>query len=216
MLVLTISLAMLLQGASLESAQDGLARAQEPATAEWVEAGGDERWPAASVVRGPVELTPQEADAAAAGEAMGRILDAVRTRGAASAEAVSPAWLPNFVRSRAVSRWLAGLDTNAIVNVVDRARQERDHGGGERSYRTALLVEPRMDRVERELGRLHRIVRVEARTFTTKCLGIVAFWVALALAYSWLDRASRGYMTWRLRLLGAVVGLTMPTILLLV
>ena len=54
------------------------------------------------------------------------------------------------------------------------------------------------------------------RTTVVKYGGIAVGWTALAVLLGWIDRLSRGYMTWRLRLVGLLGGLAVPTVLFLV
>ena len=85
----------------------------------------------------------------------------------------------------------------------------RDHGFG-KSYQCSLLVRTdsvRLARSERELQ--HDLRRVVGRAKAAAC-STVGAWFAIGLLVMWLDRLSRGYMTWRLRTYGALAGLAVP------
>ena len=70
--------------------------------------------------------------------------------------------------------------------------------------------------IERGEQRLRAELRKLERSTAVKAGGVAAGWVFLALLLSWLDRLSRGYMTGRLRTIGVLGGLLMPTALFLV
>ncbi|HLU37954.1 MAG TPA: hypothetical protein VK081_01125 [Planctomycetota bacterium] len=174
------------------------------------------REPAAPmVVRGTVELSAAEADAAAAAFAAQQAREFFAARGREVVGQVAPFWLPDFCRDLLVQRWLGGFDPQAALRIVERERSTHDHGGLGTSYRTTLVVEHDERQVGKQLGRLRRQVPTAARSFAVKCAGIAGFWAVLAFAVAWLDRLSRGYMTWRLRLLGLLAGSVVPGVLLL-
>lgn len=172
---------------------------------------GEER-PAALVVRGTVELSAGEADAAATALLGERARHVLEEQGRVLMAAAAPMWLPGFCREQVLRRWLGSTDATQMLRVVDRERDTRNHGSLGTSYRTALLVEADQHRLGNHLARLRRQIPRAADTFALKCAGIAGFWAVLALAIGWLDRLSRGYMTWRLRLLGLLAGSAAPTV----
>lgn len=167
------------------------------------------------LVRGTVELSAGEANAAAESLVADRARGLLAERGRATLGQSAPVWLPSFSREQLLRRWLAGVDGRETLRVVDRTQVEHDHGGLGTSYRTELFVEPDGKRLATHLSRLRRQVAVGARVFAIKCGGIVGFWVLLAAVVGWVDRLSRGYMTWRLRVLGLIAGSALPAVVLL-
>lgn len=167
------------------------------------------------VVRGTVELSRGEADVAAQALVAERGRQLLAVRGRTEVEDSCPTWLPGFCRDQVLGRWLRTTDGAQVLRVVDRVQTEHDHGGIGTSYRTELTVRPDARQLDRSLSALRRQVVVGAKRFATKSAAIVGYWVALALLVGWLDRLSRGYMTWRLRLLGAIAGTALPAVVLL-
>ena len=166
--------------------------------------------PAPLVVRGTVELTPAAADAAAVALVEERARNLLEDRGRGLMARVAPCWLPSFCRDQVLRRWLVGCDPETTLRVVDRQRLDHDHGSLGTSYRTALVVESDEQTLGKHLSRLRRQVPRAAETFAIKCGAIAGFWALLGLAIGWLDRLSRGYMTWRLRMLGLLAGSVAP------
>ena len=70
--------------------------------------------------------------------------------------------------------------------------------------------------VEAAMTRLRRAVPRAAETFAVKCAGVIGFWLVLGVVLGWIDRLSRGYMTWRLRAIGAIAGVSLPAVVLLI
>jgi len=167
------------------------------------------------VVRGTVELSPGEADLAAEASVAEKARALLTEQGRAVLADTCPFWLPPFYQRQLLQRWLGAADGGAALQVVDRVQEEHDHGGLGRSYRTELTVKPDPRRLGQLLGSLRRMASTGARVFAVKCAGIVAFWLVLATVIAWLDRLSRGYMTWRLRFLGATAGTVLPAVVLL-
>lgn len=167
-------------------------------------------------VRGTVELSPAAADAAAASMAAEHVRGLIISRAAGLVESAAPAWLPTFTRDQVVRRWLGEFDPARGVRIVARHMDEHDHGGLGLSYRTTLEIESDERALESALVRLHRAIPRAAEHFAAKCAGVIGFWLVLGLAIAWIDRLSRGYMTWRLRCLGAVAGLGLPAVALLI
>jgi hypothetical protein len=164
------------------------------------------------VVRGTVELSAAAADAAAATVCDERARQLLEEQGRAVLDRFAPVWLPGFCREQVLRRWLAGTEAQAAIRVVDRERVEHDHGSLGVSYRTALTVETDLKHVTKELARLQRHVPRAAEGFAVKCGAVAGFWALLGLLISWLDRLSRGYMTWRLRLIGLFLGAAAPAL----
>lgn len=167
-------------------------------------------------VRGTVELTPAAADTAAASMASEHVRGLVVSRAEGLVESAAPVWLPTFTRDQIVRRWLGEFDPAKGVRIVGRKIDQHDHGGLGSSYRTTLEIESDERAVEAALTRLRRAVPRAAEYFAAKCAGVIGFWLVLGLGIAWIDRLSRGYMTWRLRCLGAVAGLGLPAVALLI
>lgn len=166
------------------------------------------------VVRGTVELSAGEADAAASALLGDRARVLLSERGRSLMAQLAPVWLPEFSREQTLARWLTAIEPEGALRVIDRERAEHDHGHLGTSYRTALIVEADREQLGKHMSRLRRQIPRAADTFALKCAGIAGFWTVLALAISWLDRLSRGYMTWRLRFLGLIAGSAAPALLL--
>ena len=170
---------------------------------------------AAVAVSGEAELTPFEALASAES----RVEEHVRRKWRARADRLAarhrPFWMPTALAERASSRWLADLPVERLLVHVDRTDRERVHEFG-RSYQTTLRVAEVSASAERArrglraaLGRVERVAAWKA--------GVVAVgWFLLGVALTWLDRLSRGYMTGRLRALGALSAASLPAVLFLV
>lgn len=179
-------------------------------TPDWVVDGFDRHHPQALVVRGTVELTPAEADAAALAAGNELIARGVDEAAAEVIATRAPRWWPSFVEQRVISRWRERVLGADFIAIVDRHREVHDHGGLGRSFRTNLLLDADETRVGAALTRLRRDIPRATRELMLRCGGVIGFWAVLALAYSWLDRLTRGYMTGRLRVLGAAFGLLVP------
>jgi hypothetical protein len=179
--------------------------------AEWLAHGGDARHPQAVVVTSDIELTAADAFRSAMEHARSSVDDRLRERGAALARAAAPVWMPSFLRERVVDEWLAGHDARTLVEVLDRCTEVREYSYGE-SYRTALLVQPAPQVVEKARAWFRWRTPDLAEEFLLRCGGVGALWGLLGLACLWLDRLTRGYMTWRLRLLGTGLGAVGTTI----
>ena len=165
-----------------------------------------------TVVRGTVELSEQEADAAAWDQLLERVGGDVRTRAERVIAGGAPAWFPAFCRDQLVEGWMAGLDLRQCLRVTDRARQPRDHGSLGRSFRTTLTAEVDVRRLDHALASLQRKLRSASRGFLTNCAAVLGSWLCLAGLVAWLDRQSRGYMTGRLRLLAILAGVLVPCV----
>jgi hypothetical protein len=126
-----------------------------------------------------------------------------------------PFWLPQPLADEAVRRWLGNLPTEQMVRTVDREDRQREHEFGT-SYQTTLWVAEDPRAVQRSEQSLRSTLQRLERTTVVKYGGIAVGWTALAVLLGWIDRLSRGYMTWRLRLVGLLGGLAVPTVLFLV
>ena len=132
-------------------------------------------------------------------------------RGEGLLEQRKPFWFPGFAADLTFDRWLRGLDPRRVIRVVDRRLEDHDHGSY-KSYQAHLVVEHDEDTVERALGGLRSQIRSDSKLFLAKSGGTVVLWGLLGLLYLWLDRLTRGYMTWRLRGLFLGMGLGLPGI----
>lgn len=165
----------------------------------------------ASTVTGRVELTPAAARAAAIDAAVAGLRDELERRGSELAEAASPVWLPSFVTDSTLHRWLSSLELERGVEIVDGRIEDRDHGSY-RSYQAHLRVRPDEGMVSKSLARLRRLVDDAGERFLGTCGATTLLWGVLAFAYLWMDRLTRGYMTWRLRGLFASIAIAVPAV----
>lgn len=165
----------------------------------------------AVVVRGETELDPAAAFASARRKAEEHVRDCWLERASYALEQQRPFWLPDCLAKESVRRWLADLPIDSMVQVVDREDRERTHEFGN-SYQTTLWVAEPVLSVRRGERDLKAQLRRLERTTAVKYGGVAAGWVVLALAIAWLDRLSRGYMTGRLRAIGLLAGIAMPTL----
>jgi len=169
----------------------------------------------AFAVRGDTELSAASALASAELRVDEHLREVWQVRAKRAASRQAPFWMPGFLSDYAVQRWLADLSLREFVTRVDRDDCERTHEFG-RSYQTTLWIAENPAIVERIEDRLHDTLRSLERTTVLKLGGIAAGWGLMALFLGWLDRLSRGYMTVRLRLIGVLGGVLMPTALFLV
>lgn len=178
-----------------------------PAAAQAVTAG-----PAGpAVVEGRVELTPASADAAARALADREVRWELERRGRDLVRARSPGWLPGLIGDLVLDRWLRSTPVERTWSVVDVERERHAHEGYD-SHRTRLWIATDEREVARALSRLHRQVEKGSRRFALFAGGTAAWWALCALACGWLDRLTRGYMPWRLRLVCVGMGVVAPGI----
>jgi hypothetical protein len=169
-----------------------------------------------STVEGPVELSPNAADAAAIEVAAEQVRGELLGKAVGLARRVKPIWLPERVADELARDWVSRQEPMKLVEVTDRSRVVKDHGSFT-SYRTNLELRP----IERVLERgLHGFAReVQRRGLALGALagGTLGLWLLLTFVYGWLDRITRGYMPWRLRVLCGGMGVALPgTALLLI
>ncbi len=167
--------------------------------------------PTPVTVVGTVELTPGAAMASARAAAADEFAWELERRGRAILERTQPGWLPDFVAEAQVRRWLRNVRPEAGLRVVDAETRAHDHGDF-LSYQTSLAVVQDERWTGVALGQLRGTIRESARRFVFTCGGAVGLWSLLALLYAWFDRISRGYMSWRLRILFGGMGLVLPGI----
>jgi hypothetical protein len=136
-----------------------------------------------------------------------------RAKRAASRQ--SPFWMPQILTDSAVRRWLADLPVQSLVKQVNRDEKERVHEFGN-SFQTTLWIVEDQEMLQGGERRLRTELDHLKRSTAVKAGGVAVGWVFLALLLGWLDRLSRGYMTGRLRAVGALGGLLMPLTLFLV
>ncbi len=179
---------------------------------DWVDRGYASDHPDACVISGTPELNRKDAWAAVTRRAVEEQQLRISERAADQAVAQSPAWLPGFVRERAVKQWTGDQVRRQRLKVLDRDLLVRDHGFGN-SYQAFLLldkVDPGSATSSRSLAtKLQR----EQKRFVMKCGGTLGWWGVLAIFVLWLDRLTRGYMTGRLYTLGAALGICAPILL---
>jgi hypothetical protein len=189
---------------------------QDPTPKPWVDAGLDPRRPEAVVVTGTAELTARESYDSAIAQARDSVLERWQNWAERELDQEAPFWWPTFYRDRTLREWQTELQPRIRegLRVLDREDRVRDHGFG-KSYQTSLLVheDPGIARaVER---RLDSRIRYNNKMLAAKSGGIVLFWGLVSLLTAWLDRLSRGYMTWRLRLTAMALGIVVPVAVLL-
>lgn len=172
--------------------------------ADWQSQGGDPARPQAVVVIGEIELSAADAFDGALEQARATVGERLRQRGDRWAREAAPMWMPAFLRQRVVDDWLRRLTTRELVQVLDRRTDVRQYSYGD-SYQTALLVQPDPAVLGDAAGWFRRHTRGVAEEFLLKCGGIGGLWGLLAVVSFWLDRLTRGYMTWRLRIVGAAL-----------
>ncbi|MBI5853131.1 MAG: hypothetical protein HZB39_19140 [Planctomycetes bacterium] len=168
----------------------------------------DARGPAHRIA-GSVELTEAAADAAALESAADQLHDEIERRTDAALPRVTPRWLPVPVARVLVADWIARQDPRDALEIVDRDRTVRDHGSFA-SYQTELVVRHDQKALDRLLAGLRSELRRRGVTLAYVAGGTAGLWSFLVLAYWWLDRVSRGYMSWRLRFLFAGMGVAAP------
>lgn len=169
----------------------------------------------AVAVRGDTELHPAEAYASARRKAEEHVRDLWHERAERAVQEQRPFWIPEVLAETAVRRWLADLPVDDLLRTVDRYDQEREHEFGN-SYQTTLWIAEEQGRVRAGERQLRGRLRALERSTAIKYGGIAGAWVLLGIAIGWLDRLSRGYMTGRLRLLGLLGAVAIPTITFLV
>ena len=200
MLAVTLALTLLAQGPG--------------STHAWAMAGPEPAGGTTVTIVGDLELSRGEAQQSAMVAARQFHLERLRQRGEELADRFAPFWLPEFVVEPQVDAWVARAERSTPVAVADRETETFDYSYGE-AFRTTLQVESataldrdaeyRMERGLRQLGRL----------LLAKLGGIAVFWGLLAFLSSWFDRLTRGYMSWRLRLIALGLGLVASTVVLL-
>lgn len=170
---------------------------------------------AAVAVRGDAELSPAAALASAKARVDDHVLDLWRERAERALEQQRPFWVPSVLADQAVRRWLADLPLARMAEIVDREDRRREHSFGS-SWQTTLWVAEDARQHERGAQRLRQTLRALERTTALKYGGIAAGWTFVVVALGWLDRLSRGYMTGRLRAVGALALAAIPAIAFLV
>lgn len=185
-----------------------------PAQKPWVVRGDSPEFADARVVTGTPELKPEAARQAAIDQAVEDLRTLQKQRGIAVAAGSAPSWVPERFVERIVERWVARQDLRTSLEVLDQDQRIRDHGFGQ-SYQASVLVRSNPKKTqdaERQLSwELQRAVKRLKQGLGITCAG----WIGLAFLVSWLDRLSRGYMTFRLWTLATVVGVAIPAGLLL-
>lgn len=165
----------------------------------------------AVAVRGTAELTSAAAYGAARAAAVLHQKAQWRERGDRLVVENRPVWLPKHLADRAVDRWIAMQAEESMLRVVDREDRERDHEFG-KSYQTTLWICEDQANVTRGEKALRRELDQTRRRTVVLAGGTVGLWAVLAFAVHWIDRLSRGYMTGRLRVLGLMVGVAVPSL----
>ena len=198
-------LTTVLMGLCLQSPQD---------MKTWVDRGYDPGEPNAHSVSGTPELTRKAAWASATKRAVQDHDERLAELAGDTANATTSSWLPEFVVAKVVREWTREQTRRTRPKVLDRDLLVREHGFG-RSYQAFLLLDELDPSVaSRSRGLSRRLAKAE-RMFLAKCGGTVGLWALLALVLAWIDRLTRGYMTGRLYLIGAALGVCGPILLVL-
>jgi hypothetical protein len=170
--------------------------------------------PEALRVEGTLELSRGEAEAAAWDAARRACATRMLARGNEIAAQLAPFWLPDVVVRKEVEEWTRKQERAHASEIVHRETRVRRYSYGEAFQTTLWLADD--TKVSRDAeGRLERQIREAGELLLAKAGGIAVFWGLLAFVCSWFDRLTRGYMTWRLRLIAAGLGLSVPTLVLL-
>jgi hypothetical protein len=176
----------------------------------WLD-GGDVRARGSIRVIGDVQLTEVEADESARSRAVAEYRDRLEHRGAEAIARQKRSWLPSFVASLILEEWIGGQVCEDGIRVLERRVMQRDHGFG-KSYQTTLFIEEDAEITRDTMAVLRERMEHAMDRFLYKCGGSVLLWGALGLAYLWLDRLTRGYMMWRLRVVLGGIGVAVPGI----
>ena len=155
-------------------------------------------------------MRPVEADAAAEERVLEEFRWDLERAARERSENHGPAWLPAALAEREIDGWLRGLSVDRTVEIVDRYREQHDHGDYT-SFQTHLLVRPDADRRASALGRLDRALAHSAHRLGWFAGGSLGLWGLLAFAWMWIDRLTRGYMTGRLAALCVGMGVAAPS-----
>lgn len=180
----------------------------------WVDRGYDPVQPNAHSVSGSPELTRKAAWASVTERAVRAHDERLAELAAQTAHAESSSWLPEFVVANVVREWSRQQARRIRPEVLDRDLLVREHGFG-RSYQAFLLLDALDPNVASRSGGLSRRLARAERVFLAKCGGTVGLWALLAFVLAWIDRLTRGYMTGRLYLIGAALGVCGPILLVL-
>ena len=166
-------------------------------------------------IHGDTELSSADALASAELRVDEHIRSLWEERAKRTALRQSPVWMPQMLTDNVIRRWLVDLPVQRLVKQVNRDEKERVHEFGN-SFQTTLWIVEDQEMVR--TGRLRLRAELDRLALSTvaKAGGVAVVWAFLALLLSWLDRLSRGYMTGRLRAVGALGGLLMPIALFLV
>lgn len=188
--------------------------AQDPRWSEpWARAGGATEHPGAIVVTGTPELGRDEALLTAVARAESLEQQRLQESVELWFREHAPVWLPQFLVDRAARNTRHRL-ASRTPRVLAQDFLTRDFGYGP-IHQTALLVEPARIAPDQLRRTADRQLDWELTLLGYKSLGILGFWGLLALCGVWLDRLTRGYMTWRLRAIGLLLGGTVPVVTLL-
>lgn len=175
----------------------------------WVDQGFDPSHPGAQVVSGAPELEP-----AKAWQAVSRKVVAQRAEQKVLAAKEVRSWMPEVLLEPIVLSWARGAAERAEVRILDRDLLVRDHGFGA-SYQAFLLIQDGAEVSRPDMRQLQRRIDRAERRILVRGGCTAALWALIALAGFWLDRLTRGYMSGRLTLIAAVLGLCAPGIFLL-
>lgn len=181
--------------------------AQDPMAATCAVAGHDD----ATQVVGTTELDPLRAFESAQTAVQERARQTWEERANRLAHAQLPAYLPELFVQQAVRRFLQNQPVERTLQVVDRSDREREHEFGNSWQTTLWVVEDARASAQCE-RQLRSDLRRTERQLLFKSGGTVVFWASLTLLLGWIDRLSRGYMTWRLRSLGLLLGAGVPVV----
>jgi len=170
---------------------------------------------AAVAVRGEPELTPAAAYASAYRRAEAQVQARWQERAERQLASQRPFWLPEVVAQKALQQWLHSLPADQLLACVDRQDREREHEFGSSWQTTLWVAEPTGLLPQHERAMAQTLRRTQRET-AFRYGGIVGGWTLVWLLVGWFDRLTRGYMTGRLRSIGALLALSFPVLAFLV
>jgi hypothetical protein len=169
----------------------------------------------AVAVRGEAELTPAAAYASAYRRAQAQVQARWQERADRQLASLRPFWLPEAVARHALQQWLLALPADQLLACVDRQDREREHEFGS-SWQTTLWVAEPAELLPQHERALVQTLRRTQRETALRYGGIAGGWTLVWLLVGWFDRLTRGYMTGRLRWIGALLTLSFPVLAFLV
>jgi len=168
-----------------------------------------------AVIEGTLELSRAEAEASAIRAARHNHRERLLSAGEEVVRRVLPDWLPGFFVRHELDEWTRRLAKAVPLQIVQTETSVRRYSYGE-AFQTTLRCNADVEGAARaEEPWLQRRLRVAGRLMLASCGGVAVYWGLLAFLFSWFDRLTRGYMSWRLRIIALGLGLSVPSVLLM-